>query len=54
MMGSWCSLPKCKENAQRKEGLLSINEAVKNIEPKIDPSKSYSRFLKQGILIVRD
>lgn len=31
MMGSWCSLPKCKENVQRKEGLLSINEAVKSI-----------------------
>lgn len=54
MMGSWCSLPKCKENTSRKEGLMSLNEAAKSIEPKLDPSKSYSRFLKQGILIVRD
>lgn len=58
MSGSWCSLAKGKKKdgdiENKKEVRYSANELAKSIEMTNEQKKSFSRFLSQGILVIRD
>ena len=52
MAGSWYSnLGDFKKKAAKTGG---FHDAAENIQTKVDPTQSFSRFLGKGILIVRD
>lgn len=55
--GSWYrTLPKTAktEKAGARSPKNNASDLALNIEPKLEHKKSYSRFLNQGILIIRD
>jgi hypothetical protein len=56
MLGSWYSSSKDSNSHKifTKPELLSPQNLGTNIQMKIDPTQSFSRFLNKGILIVRD
>lgn len=56
MVGSWYSTAKDKTGHKffGRTELVSPQHLGTNIQPKIDPAQSFSRFLNKGILIVRD